>query len=43
MWKINDCEELLKKRINHEYVTTHLEKLEQKLTSNVKFKKDEKA
>ncbi len=37
IWKINDCEELLKKRINDEFVITQIQKLEEKLTANVYF------
>lgn len=36
IWKINDCEELLKKRINDEFVITQIQKLEEKLTANFK-------
>ena len=31
MWKINDCEELLKKRVNDDFVLTQISKLDQKL------------
>jgi len=35
VWKINDCEELLKKRINDEFVTVQIQKLEQKIAADV--------
>jgi len=31
IWKINDCEELLRKRVNDDFVLTHISKLDEKL------------
>lgn len=38
VWKIKDCEELLRTRVNDQYVEDALRKLETKLTNEVNLK-----
>ena len=37
LWKIKDCEELLKIRVNQEYVTDNIKKSEEKMQAYVNF------